>query len=142
MQVSNQFHQNPLQELLNAKQEHQRQIAHTETQNIDTQNKKESIKNEDIAPVSTNEKRQTYGLLVLELMSDPEYQAFERATAGMSEGDKIIAAQSLYSLTSFYGGKIQEERETQKYTPYTQNQDFITRYKNAFASQNQIDLSS
>ncbi|MGP1449984.1 MAG: hypothetical protein ACTTJS_02500 [Wolinella sp.] len=43
--------------------------------------------------------RETYGLLVLELMDDNEFQAFERATAGMTRGEKMIAAQSLYRLS-------------------------------------------
>lgn len=153
MQVSNQYH-NPMQELFNAKQEAQREAnkAATEMQNTElTRAKKLEPTDIDKALENTsadNNSRQTYGLLVLELMSDPEYQAFQRATAGMSESDKIIAAQSLYSLTSFYGGKIQEEREEKtlpnpiKAYPSAHNQDFINRYKNAFASQSQIDLSS
>ncbi len=152
MQVSNQYH-NPMQELFNAKQEAQREAnkAATEVQNTElTRAKKLEPTDIDKALENTsadNNSRQTYGLLVLELMSDPEYQAFQRATAGMSESDKIIAAQSLYSLTSFYGGKLQEEREKTlpnpiKAYPSAHNQDFINRYKNAFASQSQIDLSS
>lgn len=153
MQVSNQYH-NPMQELFNAKQEAQREAnkAATEVQNTElTRAKKLEPTDIDKALENTsadNNSRQTYGLLVLELMSDPEYQAFQRATAGMSESDKIIAAQSLYSLTSFYGGKLQEKHDDKvhqnslKAYPSAHNQDFINRYKNAFASQSQIDLSS
>lgn len=46
------------------------------------------------------EGRQTYGLSLLELMTDSEYAAFERITAHMSHGERLMAAQSLYRLTS------------------------------------------
>ena len=44
-------------------------------------------------------------------MSDREYEAFLRATAGMDESQKRLAAQSLYSLTDFYNGKFSKEVE-------------------------------
>lgn len=152
MQVSNQYH-NPMQDLINAKQEAQKEInkngalGPTQSKQKPVEIKESSIENLEKLDAS----RQTYGLLVLELMSDPEYQAFQRATAGMNEGEKIIAAQSLYSLTSFYGGKLQDQQDVNKSSvvqnalkayPNARNQDFINRYKNAFVSQNQIDLSS
>ncbi|BEG56400.1 hypothetical protein NHP21005_00880 [Helicobacter sp. NHP21005] len=90
-------------------------------------------------------KRETYGFLVLELMSDNEYDAFLRATAGMNENEKRLAAQSLYSLTSFYGGQIQEDKqarekidglkalqEMQAKRAFGINNDFVQRYKNAY----------
>ncbi len=90
-------------------------------------------------------KRETYGFLVLELMSDNEYQAFLRATAGMNENEKRLAAQSLYSLTSFYGGQIQQDKqaeqkidglkalqETQMKKALGLDQNFVNRYKNAY----------
>ncbi len=46
-------------------------------------------------------KRETYGLPLLELMTDSEYAAFERITANMSYSQKIMSAQSLYRLTTF-----------------------------------------
>ncbi len=149
MRVSNQYH-NPMQEIFNAKQEAQREANQTATQVQNTQpiHTKKEVVDVDKTLENTGATRQTYGLLVLELMSDSEYQAFQRATAGMNESDKIIAAQSLYSLTSFYGGKLQEKHNDKihqnslKAYPSAHNQNFINRYKNAFASQNQIDLSS
>ena len=93
-------------------------------------------------PSAQEDKRQTYGLLVLELMSEPEYQAFQRATAGMSEGEKIIAAQSLYSLTSFYSGKIAKKNQNYQNAIGLNDMDFIARYKNAFAAQARIDLNT
>ncbi|WP_163531812.1 hypothetical protein [Helicobacter suis] len=90
-------------------------------------------------------KRETYGFLVLELMSDNEYQAFLRATAGMNENEKRLAAQSLYSLTSFYSGQIQQDKqveqkidglkalqETQLKKALGLDQNFVNRYKNAY----------
>ncbi|RAX58330.1 hypothetical protein CCZ01_02625 [Helicobacter monodelphidis] len=44
-------------------------------------------------------KRNTFGLTILEVMSDSEYAAFERITAAMTPGEKMLAAQSLYRLT-------------------------------------------
>ncbi|WP_147426517.1 hypothetical protein [Helicobacter pylori] len=41
-----------------------------------------------IRPNFNPDKRETYGFLVLELMSDREYEAFLRATAGMDESQK------------------------------------------------------
>ena len=39
--------------------------------------------------------RITYGMISLELMSDEQYMAFERVTAGMSPNEKISVAQTL-----------------------------------------------
>lgn len=144
MQVSNNYNSsNMLKELFNAKQELQESNA---TQNTAAISPAKPIEEKSQTPdtAETFPERQTYGLLVLELMSDPEYKAFERATAGMSEGEKIVAAQSLYSLTSFYGGKINTHPTKDGYgdTLGVQNKSFVERYKNAFASQNQIDISS
>ncbi|PAF47609.1 hypothetical protein BKH46_03865 [Helicobacter sp. 12S02634-8] len=98
------------------------------------------------------EKRETYGLLVLELMSANEYEAFQRATAGMSEGDKMLAAQSLYSLTSFYNGKYSAQ-DIEHSDPYKKNaqkafgiasQDlnsFLERYKNAYNAVQRVDVT-
>lgn len=122
---------NPLQELFNTKQDA------VKSQTINTRTI-ENTQNDELH-YKDDSKRQTYGLLVLELMSDPEYKAFQRATAGMSESEKMLAAQSLYSLTSFYSGKIQDKIQN---SYNFKNHDFITRYKNAFVSQNQIDLNT
>lgn len=84
--------------------------------------------------------RVTYGLKVIELMSDQEYQAFLWASEGMSEAEKIMMAQSLYRFTSFYQGKPQEmpsdmqTRNAQKAFGVDPSimDDFMQRYKNAY----------
>ncbi|PAF43177.1 hypothetical protein [Helicobacter sp. 11S02596-1] len=98
-----------------------------------------------------SEKRETYGLLVLELMNDNEYEAFQRATAGMNEGEKMLAAQSLYSLTSFYNGKRSPEMQDEPdfYTKNAQKafgiqpqnlNNFLERYKNAYSTLQNVDI--
>lgn len=73
--------------------------------------------------------RQTYGLSILEQMSDDEYRAFLRATVEMSESEKIFAAQSLYRLHGVY-----EQQFTKKKNPYQINdQDFIQIFQHAYA---------
>jgi len=62
--------------------------------------------------------RETYGLVVLELMNDEEYQAFERATVGMTKGEKMIAAQSLYRLSEL------QEKHTHASFPKEQNNGY------------------
>lgn len=99
-----------------------------------------------------SKKRETYGLLVLELMSNDEYEAFQRATAGMSEGEKMLAAQSLYSLTSFYNGKHTPEIQTQSnaYEKSAQKafgiepqnlNGFLEKYKNAYNTAQKVDIT-
>ncbi len=44
---------------------------------------------------SYQKERVTYGMISLELMSDEQYLAFERVTAGMSPNEKISVAQTL-----------------------------------------------
>ena len=137
MQVNTYSLQNPLQELFQAKAELEKSqtSAPTSTPSPNpTSTQPQASAQED--------KRQTYGLLVLELMSEPEYQAFQRATAGMSEGEKIIAAQSLYSLTSFYSGKIADKNQNYQNAMGVNDMDFIARYKNAFSAQARIDLNT
>ena len=137
MQVNTYSSQNPLQELFQAKAELEKSqtSAPTSTPSPNpTSTQPQASAQED--------KRQTYGLLVLELMSEPEYQAFQRATAGMSEGEKIIAAQSLYSLTSFYSGKIADKNQNYQNAMGVNDMDFIARYKNAFSAQARIDLNT
>lgn len=93
-----------------------------------------------IQELEGHKNRITYGLKVLELMSDEEYRAFLWASEGMSETEKMLMAQSLYRFTSFYQGKEKQE----ELNPQTINaqkafgiehsmlQDFIQRYKNAY----------
>lgn len=73
--------------------------------------------------------RQTYGLSVLEQMNDDEYRAFLRATAKMTESEKIFAAQSLYRLHQVY-----EQQFESKKNPYQMgHQDFLQVFQNAYA---------
>ncbi len=44
---------------------------------------------------TTQQARNTYGMISLELMSDEQYKAFQRVTAGMSPNEKISVAQML-----------------------------------------------
>ncbi|WP_104697773.1 MULTISPECIES: hypothetical protein [unclassified Helicobacter] len=132
IQTNLNMQKNPFQELFSAKQGVNKVQQAPETKQI-TQEIHSSLKENE-------NKRQTYGFLVLELMSDSEYQAFQRATAGMSESEKMMAAQSLYSLTNFYNGN-RKNKNLNLYDTFNV-QDFITRYKNASITQNQIDLNT
>lgn len=91
--------------------------------------------------------RITYGLAVIEQMSDNEYRAFLRATEGLSESEKMIMAQSLYRFTDFYQGREetanQDPRLQEKYRAFGVSDkeitSFLNRYRNAYmeiASQN------
>jgi hypothetical protein len=51
---------------------------------------------------STGSQRETYGLQTLQLMSDSEYAAFERATAALSPNEKMRAAQSLHLVAKSF----------------------------------------
>lgn len=113
--------------------------------------------NEEI-PTYSQSKRETYGLVILELMSEQEYQAWLRATAGMSETEKMLAVQKLYPLADIEKLKskklnlaeqnlVQKEsvnRENKTTQPFVinsnklngmkvfnANSDFVQRYKNA-----------
>lgn len=75
--------------------------------------------------------RQTYGLVVLEKMTNDEYHAFMRATAEMSESEKIMAAQSLYRLNELKEGRIAQIKN-----PYNQSksiQNFPQIFQNAYS---------
>ncbi len=103
-----------------------KKIEDSPRESIQENDNQESLK-------ALKKERQTYGLLVLELMSDEEYAAFQRATAGMSEGEKIMAAQSLYTLSEFYQGRTQPQKPNPKnQNPYAKVQDyddFIKKYQ-------------
>lgn len=75
--------------------------------------------------------RQTYGLAVIEKMSDDEYHAFLRATAEMTESEKIIAAQSLYRLNELKEGKALANKNPYNQSKTTQN--FLQIYQNAYS---------
>ena len=105
-------------------QAHQEKVSKSEkVQEIDQANK--ANVSLDIGELP----RKTYGLSVLEQMSDDEYRAFLRATIEMSESEKIFAAQSLYRLHGVY-----EQQFTKKKNPYQINdQDFIQTFQHAYA---------
>ena len=101
--------------------------------------------------------RETYGLLVLENMSDPEYKAFERATVGMNQSEKMRAAQALYMLNPVGGIAAIDQLNLNDFSQtisanFRQAQKafgglasdgygFLGKYKNAlFNSQNPIDI--
>lgn len=112
----------------------------------------------------SNLKRETYGLVILELMSDTEYEAWNRATVNMTESEKMLAVQKLYSLADIdrikkkkqEGEKNHTENEDNKKPSsfivnanklngvkvFSDQNDFIQRYKNAFLNlQTKVDLN-
>ncbi len=125
--------------------------AKIDTQNVGestTQEVKQSSEIEPNAPkmedLEGHKNRITYGLKVLELMSDEEYKAFLWASEGMSEMEKMLMAQSLYRFTEFYQGRDSKNMEqngldnqkiqAQRAFGVEQKNidDFINRYKNAY----------
>ncbi|TLD83144.1 hypothetical protein [Helicobacter trogontum] len=130
---------------------------------VSTQNNIAAKQNEEqlLDSNGSETKRQTYGLAILELMSDQEYQAWLRATAGMTETEKMLAVQKLYPLADLEKLKNSKNLHSQERTilddsmqdrssnisaePFIINAnrlngmrvfnahtDFIQRYKNAF----------
>lgn len=108
------------------------------TEDVQTENSAQDSR--ALETLEGNANRITYGLRVIELMSDQEYQAFLWASEGMSEAEKIMMAQSLYRFTPFYQGKTQEApsdmqtKNAQKAFGVAPSmvEDFIQRYKNAY----------
>lgn len=152
MEINSQLPQTSLYNLFNPQKEQSEDIK----PNVPTPIKKtppETIKDNPTMDSAPQKERETYGLLVLELMSNDEYDAFKRATAGMSEGEKMLAAQSLYSLTNFYNGKYNSSENPKSNTnPYEKNaqkafgiqtqnlNNFLDRYKNAYGSVESFDI--
>ena len=60
--------------------------------------------------------RITYGLVSLEIMSDEQYMAFERVTAGMSHNEKISVAQILTRAGNLSGSveRVEQQEKEQK----------------------------
>ncbi|PAF43298.1 hypothetical protein [Helicobacter sp. 11S03491-1] len=159
MEINSQLPKTSLYNLLNNQTSKDQNLTAeiSRTQNPKQKKSPETLPQEiQTPPPEDIEKRQTYGLLVLELMSNDEYDAFKRATAGMSEGDKMLAAQSLYSLTNFYNGKYNSPDHQQALKPSTpyeknaqkafgiqmQNLDhFLQRYKNAYNTLQKVDIT-
>ncbi|WP_394965789.1 hypothetical protein [uncultured Helicobacter sp.] len=110
----------------------------TATQDI-TQNQAQDSQNTD---ENLHPNRITYGLKILELMSDEEYRAFVFASQGLSESQKMLMAQGLYRFTDLYQGR--KDMESAQIDATTQHQlkafgvqnsqieSFIKRYKNAY----------
>lgn len=110
----------------------------TATQDI-TQNQAQDSQNTD---ENLHPNRITYGLKILELMSDEEYRAFVFASQGLSESQKMLMAQGLYRFTDLYQGR--KDMESTQIDATTQHQlkafgvqnsqieSFIKRYKNAY----------
>lgn len=152
MEINSQLPQTSLYNLFNPQKEQSENIRPNVPAPIKNATS-ETIKENPTNDSAAQKERETYGLLVLELMSNDEYDAFKRATAGMSEGEKMLAAQSLYSLTNFYNGKYNSsenpkidpnpyEKNAQKaFGIQTQNlNNFLDRYKNAYGSAESFDI--
>ncbi|MGI0406040.1 hypothetical protein ACRE1S_01235 [Helicobacter himalayensis] len=110
------------------------------SQNVQVDSTKEADSTQkDKVQYEFKEARITYGLQILERMSDEEYRAFLRASEGLSEDEKMIMAQSLYRFTDFYQGRKEIDsahRALQdKYKAFGVDNEKveqqITRYKNA-----------
>lgn len=88
--------------------------------------------------------RQTYGMGILELMSDEEYSAFVRASEGMSEGEKLLAAQALYSLRDNYQGQGSHQNAKNPYTKtnraFSRHNDFLERYKAFYYGVEKVEI--
>ena len=88
--------------------------------------------------------RQTYGMEILELMSDEEYSAFVRASDGMSEGEKLLAAQTLYSLRENYQGQGEHKNAKNPYTKtnraFSRHNDFLERYKAFYYGVEKVEI--
>lgn len=84
--------------------------------------------------------RITYGLTLIEQMSDSEYRAFLRATEGLNDSEKIIMAQTLYRFTDFYQGREESTNQDpalqEKYKAFGVSDkeitSFLNRYRNAY----------
>ncbi|PAF54468.1 hypothetical protein BKH42_00725 [Helicobacter sp. 13S00482-2] len=153
MEINSQLPQTSIYNLFNTQKE-QTQSSQTEKTHLKSNEKASLEPKKQITNPIESKQRETYGLLVLELMSNDEYNAFKRATAGMSEGDKMLAAQSLYSLTNFYNGKynpdLQQDLKTDS-NPHQKNaqrafgiqaqdlNNFLEKYKNAYESSGGFD---
>lgn len=145
---------------LDTQQESNKQNIITQSALSSQTNKTQESKDVDSKILQTEEKaktespqehknRITYGLRVLELMSDEEYRAFLWATEGMDDSEKLLMAQSLYRFTDFYQGKTQQDVPIDLQMRYAYRafgienamiEDFIERYKNAYAKNVMLNL--
>ena len=107
------------------------------------QNPKDSSK----APESTPRARETFGLEILEKMSDKEYQVFLRASEGMSEVEKMAAAQALYVFTESYAQdssaqNLKPHLNPRKNPYFNARDQFITRYIALYNGAQEVDILS
>lgn len=101
-----------------------------------------SISTED-AGYELSTSRETYGLMVLELMSDPEYQAFERATVGMTQGEKMVAAQSLYRLSELQSQNAKASFPQEQNNGYAKTVNFGDKFARAlYLGETGVDIRS
>lgn len=102
-----------------------------------------SEKSENREAYELPSQRETYGLMVLELMTDTEYQAFERATVGMTRGEKMIAAQSLYRLSELQAQNAKASFPLEQNSGYAKTMNFGDRFARALFSEGiKVDVRS
>ncbi len=103
-------------------------------------NQTDETQAQKISQEGANKSRQTYGMEILELMSDKEYSAFVMA----SEGEKLIAAQSLYSLREDYKGQGAPQNAKNPYTKtnraFGRYNDFLERYKAFYYGVEKVEI--
>lgn len=88
----------------------------------DSKNVSQTNKTQKIESINENDDslvlkpRITYGLVSLEIMSDEQYLAFERVTAGMSHNEKISVAQTLTRAGNLSGSveRVEQQEKEQK----------------------------
>lgn len=112
-----------------------------------TQNLKDSSKALESTQQHTPRARETFGLEILEKMSDKEYQVFLRASDGMSEVEKMAAAQALYVFTESYtqdsSTQNPKPHSSPRKNPYFNARDqFIMRYIALYNGAQEVDVLS
>ncbi|WP_317371793.1 hypothetical protein [Helicobacter canis] len=112
-----------------------------------TQNPKDSNKALESTQQSTPRARETFGLEILEKMSDKEYQVFLRASEGMSEVEKMAAAQALYVFTESYAQdssaqNLKPHLNPRKNPYFNARDQFITRYIALYNGAQEVDILS
>lgn len=90
------------------------------TQNIQKIDTQETKQEPQIYP----KERVTYGLVSLEIMSDMQYQAFERITTNMSPNEKIAIAQILTRVGNL-SASVEQIKEQEQANPTKSTQGFL-----------------
>ncbi|MDL0079771.1 hypothetical protein [Helicobacter zhangjianzhongii] len=95
----------------------------------------------------TPTQRETFGLEILEKMSDKEYQVFLRASEGMSEVEKMAAAQTLYIFTESYAKDSTQATKPHPSTPpmkknpyFSAREQFLTRYVALYNGAQEVNI--